>query len=72
MEKEKYLKAIGKKIKTIRESKGLTQDDLGFECGCTKNAISRMESGGNNFTIKTLLKIAEALDVSVHDLLPKG
>jgi transcriptional regulator with XRE-family HTH domain len=67
----KYLKLTGQRIKEVRLSKGVTQTDLGIDCDTTKAGISRIESGKNNLTIKTLLKIALALDVSIHDLLPE-
>lgn len=65
-----YLRAVGKRIKEIRLSKKITQVELGYECGFDKPNMNRIEAGKNNLTVKTLLKISEALQVSIHDLLP--
>lgn len=69
MEAEAYLKRIGTNIKVIRESKGISQVDLAYICNFEKPNMSRIESGNTNPTIKTLIKIAKALDVHVLDLL---
>lgn len=71
MENEKYIKAIGKRIKELRLERDMTQVDLADYLETNKSSINRMEAGGNNFTINTLLKIAEALDISIQELLPK-
>ena len=54
---------------SLRISKGIKQKDLAYDCGIEKQNLLRLESGKTNPTIKTLLKIAAALDVSVIDLL---
>jgi transcriptional regulator with XRE-family HTH domain len=69
MNQKAYLAKIGKNIKELRKSKGISQVDLAFMCNFEKTNLSRIESGNNNPTIKTLLKIAEALKVSLFDIL---
>jgi len=65
-----YLKRTGERIKEVRLQKKLSQVELGYLCGFDKPNMSRIESGGNNLTLKTLLKIAEALKVPIKDLMP--
>ncbi|OFY42379.1 MAG: transcriptional regulator [Bacteroidetes bacterium GWF2_40_14] len=67
-ESEIYI-SIGKKIKSIRESKGLTQQALSDLCDFEKSNVSRIESGRTNLTIKSLLKISQALHVKMKELL---
>lgn len=71
MEKSELLKIVGKKIKEIRESKGLTQVDLvgKIEGEIDTTNISRIESGRTNPTIFTLYRIAVALEIPVKELL---
>jgi transcriptional regulator with XRE-family HTH domain len=56
---------IGLKISTIRREKKISQIELAELCDLNFNYISRIELGNANFTINTLLKIANALDCSV-------
>lgn len=61
----------GSKIKEIRIQKGLTQKQLGELCGMADSAIRRYENGNANPKIETLQKIADALEVSMDELMGK-
>ncbi len=65
MEKLEILKAVGNKIKEIRQSKGLSQLDLvgKMEGNIDVTNISRIEQGRTNPTVYTLFRIADALEV---------
>ena len=71
VEKSEILKAVGKKIKELREAKGLSQVDLvgEIEGNIDTTNISRIESGRTNPTLYTLYRIAKALDVELKDLV---
>lgn len=71
MEKSEILKAVGKKIKELREAKGLSQVDLvgEIEGNIDTTNISRIESGRTNPTLYTLYRIASALEVELTDLV---
>ena len=57
--------SIGYRIKTAREAKKLTQEELGLRCGTTKQSIFKYETGlVTNIPLDRLGKIASALDVS--------
>ncbi|MEZ5002527.1 MAG: helix-turn-helix transcriptional regulator [Chitinophagales bacterium] len=60
--------SIGQRIREIRESKGLSQLDIAVLCDSDKTAISRIEAGRTNATIKTFIKISKALDVSLSEM----
>ena len=64
-----YLKAMGKKIKAARESKGLYLRDLGKMCNIHYGAICEIENGKRNSYLLTLKNIADKLDVDVRDFL---
>jgi len=71
MEKSDLLKITGKKIQEIRESKGLTQVDLAGKIigEFDTTNVSRIESGRTNPTLYTLYRIAEALEVTLAELM---
>lgn len=52
----------------IRERKGLTQEQLGWNAGIHQTAVARVESGDRMPTLATILKIAEGLEVPPADL----
>ncbi len=70
MEKSKILKVVGKRIKDIRESKGISQVELvgRMQGEIDPTNISRIESGRTNPTLFTLYRIASALEVPLKDL----
>lgn len=60
---------LGIKIKDIREkTPNLSQEKLALEVDLSENQIRRIEKGQTNPTIKSLIKIANALKVNVKDL----
>ena len=59
---------IGTRIKILREAKNMTQQDLADLCNFDKSDMSKIESGNANPTIKTLLRISQAIDVKFSDL----
>jgi len=61
---------IGKNIKRYREKLGISQDKLSKLAGMTFHTIAKIESGATlDPRIETVKKIADALDVSIDDLM---
>lgn len=60
---------IGHRIKVLRESKGVSQQNLAAICNFEKANLSRIEAGRTNPTISTLYKISQALEISLSDLV---
>jgi len=60
---------IGKRIKTLRIEKGLTQEELGVMLGFDKGTVSKMERGENAPTAKTLLSLKKLFGVSTDWIL---
>ena len=59
----------GAKIKELRKERGLTQAELAEIIGTKQSAIARVEKEEGSSTIATLEKIADALGVTVVELL---
>ncbi|HGE5804336.1 TPA: helix-turn-helix transcriptional regulator [Bacillus thuringiensis] len=68
-EEEEFLDVLGKRIKRIRNDKGFTQEELGAECNLHRTYIGGIERGERNPTILNLKRIADALGVSVNEVL---
>ena len=71
MEKLEIFKQVGRNIQKIRLDKGLSQVDLvgRIEGNIDTTNISRIEQGRTNPTLLTLYLIAQALEVSLLDLV---
>lgn len=67
-EQQLFIK-IGDKIKEIRISKGISQQDLAAKCNFEKANMSRIEAGRTNLTIKNAYKISIALGVNLKELV---
>ena len=55
-------------IKRIRSEKGLTQKDIAERADMLVPTYSRLERGGSTPGLSTIVRIAEALEVSVVEL----
>ena len=60
---------IGKRIRDAREQAGLTGEQLADRLGIGQSSISRWENAHYRITLPTLVKIANALDVSLDELI---
>ena len=71
MEKLDLLRILGKRIKKLRQDKGMAQVDLvaKMQGNIDTTNISRIESGRTNSTIYSLYRLSEALEVSLSDLI---
>ena len=63
-----FRKALGNRIKQIRESKNLSREDVAFACDFSGSYMGMIERAENDFKISKLYKIAQALDVDIKDL----
>ena len=59
--------AFGKRLKQLRQKSSLTQLDLELESGISRTEISRIENGQKNIEFLTIVKLATALDISLHE-----
>jgi len=57
---------LGRMIKTARQERNLTQEQLGKLVGVQKAQISKLESSANSATIDTILKVFKALKADIH------
>lgn len=65
-------KKIGRRIKEIRKSRGLSQEKLSEMVDIAQNTLSYIETGDNFFTADTLEKIISALEIEPDELFNFG
>jgi transcriptional regulator with XRE-family HTH domain len=54
---------VGRRVRAIRTSAGLSQERLAHAAGVDRHTIYRTELGTNSISVDNLLLIARALDV---------
>lgn len=63
------LERVGENIRAERERAGLSLSQLAAATGISKAHLVRLEKGGGNPSLEILARIAEALEVTVADLV---
>lgn len=63
--KNELFACTGKKIAGLRKEQELSQGDLAKKLGVSQQLISRIESGNENASLKTLSNIAKALNKKI-------
>jgi transcriptional regulator with XRE-family HTH domain len=64
------LREFGAWLRLLRQSRRLSQEQLGDRAGIDRAVIGRIERGEVNVGIAYLWQLADALQVQVQDLLP--
>lgn len=63
---------LGKRVKYLRLLANLTQTQLAEKANLSVNYVSEIETGMASPTLRTLLKLAQKLDVEVKELFNFG
>ena len=69
---EQSIDAVAENLKSQRESRGLSLDQLAELTGVSKSMLRQIETGKSSPTIATIWKIANGLHVSFTSLLSKS
>lgn len=69
MNKKDFQKALGNRIRQLREEKNISQTELGNLCEIERSNMSRIESGNTNPSSYLLYQIAQKLEVEPFELL---
>ncbi len=67
----KLEQAFGEVLRSIRQSRKLSQEALAHESGLDRTFISLLERGERQPTLRTLIALARALNVSASSLVAK-
>lgn len=70
MDESSLLSDLGARIKMLRLTKNMTQNQLAINCNFEKSSMSKIESGQVNLSYITLYRISKGLDMPIRELLP--
>src|SRR5207245_6289039 len=63
--------AVGRLLRSARAKRGMTRRQLAEQSGASERYLAQIEGGQGNPSVIVLKAIAEALDLSIVDLLPR-
>jgi DNA-binding XRE family transcriptional regulator len=64
-----FRREVGRRLRTVRALKGLSQEELGVGAGLSRAAVGRIERGVHKVDVWRLHLLAQSLDVGVSVLL---
>lgn len=65
---DKYLKHFGENLQKLREEREISTRQFADLAEISHSSVGRLESGQTNPTLTTLIKLADALGVSIDTL----
>lgn len=68
---QKILKDFGRKLEKLRKAKKLSIRQFAYEADISVSYVQKLEAGISNPSYTSLLKIADALGVTLNDLVVK-
>lgn len=68
-EQRKLLIKLGERVKSIRQEKGMTLEEVANNIGKDRQSIHRLEKGDFNPSYIYLLEVCKGLDIDIKDLL---
>jgi transcriptional regulator with XRE-family HTH domain len=63
---------FGQNLRTVRKSKGFSQEHLAHATGIDRSYVGKMERGEVNLSIEKLYLLAKTLGCSPKDLIPEA
>lgn len=68
---EKLYTEIGKRIRSFRKKKRLTQAELAELAKLKRTSITHIENGNQNSPLHVVMAICNALEIEISDLIPR-
>lgn len=65
---DELLRDLGRRVAELRAARGLTQQQFAEELEVTVRYLQGIEAGGENLSVRSLSKLADALEVEVRAL----
>ena len=63
------LTRFGERVRKLRKKQGFSQEDFAQECGLDRTYMGGIERGERNLALKNIEKIANALGLSIAQLM---
>ena len=67
-----FMRALGKRVRLLRLTAELTQEELGDAAGISRSFVSLIEHGARGVDVVRLLRIAAVLGLPLHELVNRG
>ena len=67
--KDPMLLRLGQYLRSVREKKGWSQEDLAYECALHRTYVGSLERGEYNVTLLTLRRVTDTLGISLVDAM---
>ena len=64
-----YLRALGKRVRLLRLTRELTQEELAAAAGISRSFVSLIEHGAHGVDVVRLVRLAAALEIRLAELL---
>jgi len=69
---ENIEKRFGKRVRELRQDKGLSQEELAFKSGVHRTYLGGIERGKRNPSLRNILAISRGLDIDSPELFSFG
>lgn len=69
VDQQDILVRLGTRIRQLRVSRGYSQESFAAKCGLDRTYVGGIERGERNVALRNLESIAEALDLSLSELM---
>jgi transcriptional regulator with XRE-family HTH domain len=66
---DKALTNFGKNLRHIRKMQNLSQEELAEKVGLHRTYIGMVERGEKNITLLNIMKLSNALEISISELM---
>lgn len=63
---------LSRRVRALRAHRGMTRKQLSRLSNISERYLAQLEGGGANPSLALLLRVADALSVDIHELLPHG
>jgi len=63
------LSRFGKRVRDLRQGRGISQEELAAKANVHRTYIGMVERGEKNVTLLTMLRLADALEVTLQELI---
>jgi transcriptional regulator with XRE-family HTH domain len=60
---------FGLRVRQLRIERGLSQEQLGYDCGLHRTYVGQIERAEKNITLRNIAKIAKHLEVNIAELM---
>ena len=66
---DRLIRAVGRRIAELRVATGWTQDELAEQASFSSKYLQRIEAGSENLTLRSMVELANVLQVRLAELL---